>query len=132
MRGAFGAGPSRWSKEALAVCALAIVGLLLRLPGLRLGLWRDEAATYFDALPASLHGLLARVAYSELNPPGFFLVMLAWLRAFGADETLFKLPAFAFGVLLIPAVYALGRAAGSSKAGLLAAGITSFAPEAVY
>jgi 4-amino-4-deoxy-L-arabinose transferase-like glycosyltransferase len=109
-----------------------LIGLLLRLPGLGLGLWRDEAVTYFDARPETLAGLIQAVAHSELNPPGFFMIMHRWMQTFGASEVVFKLPALMFGLLLIPVTYGLGLAAGAARAGLMAAAVTALAPEAIY
>jgi Dolichyl-phosphate-mannose-protein mannosyltransferase len=108
------------------------VGLLLRLPNLRLGLWRDEGSTYFDALPESWSEVIRTTTYSELNPPGFFLLMHQWMQWFGSQELVFKVPALIFGVLLIPAIYWLGRVCYSHQTGLMAAAIATFSPEALY
>jgi Dolichyl-phosphate-mannose-protein mannosyltransferase len=114
------------------IISLVPIGLLLRLPGLHLGLWRDEASTYFNALPTDLGEMIETVIYSELNPPGFYLIMHQWIQWFGVQEVLFKVPALFFGLLLIPASYALGRLAGSLRVGVIAATIATFAPEAIY
>jgi hypothetical protein len=112
--------------------SLMLIGLLLRLPSLRLGVWRDESSTYFNALPADLHEVINTVIYSELNPPGFYLIMHQWMHWFGAEDVIFKLPAFIFGILLIPATYALGSLISSRTIGVIAAAVTTFAPEAIY
>lgn len=108
------------------------VGLLLRLPSLRLGLWRDEGSTYFDALPSQWSEVIQTTIYSELNPPGFFLIMHQWMQWFGSHEVVFKIPALIFGVLLIPAIYWLAQVTYSQQTGLIAAAIAAFAPEAIY
>ncbi len=95
------------------ISSLMLLGLLLRLPSLSLGLWRDEASTYFDALPAGLGEVVRTVIRSELNPPGFYLIMHQWMCWFGAEEIVLKLPALIFGLLLIAATYGLGRVIGS-------------------
>jgi hypothetical protein len=123
--------PDRWI-DAGWLAALVILGLLLRLPALRLGLWRDEASTFFDVSPATLGEMFRTVARCELNPPGFFVVMRQWVALFGAGEVAFKLPALLFGLSLVPAAYALGRTIDSRATGLVAAGFAAFAPEAVY
>lgn len=112
--------------------SLMLLGLLLRLPSLSLGLWRDEGSTYFDALPSDLGKLIETVIYSELNPPGFYLIMHQWMQWFGSQEVVFKLPAFFFGLLLIPATYGVGRVAISREAGAIAAAIATFAPDTIY
>jgi hypothetical protein len=65
------------------VSGLMLLGLLLRLPSLSLGLWRDEGSTYFDVLPSDLGKLIETVIYSELNPPGFYLIMHQWMQYIG-------------------------------------------------
>jgi hypothetical protein len=112
---------------------LIVMGLLVRLPNLlELGLWRDEGSTYFNALPTTWSEVIKTIIYSELNPPAFFMVMHQWMQWFGAGEVVFKLPAFIFGILLIPAIYWLGCVAYSKNTGVLAAAIATFAPDAIY
>jgi Dolichyl-phosphate-mannose-protein mannosyltransferase len=112
---------------------LIAMGLLVRLPNLlELGLWRDEGSTYFDILPTEWGEVIQTIIYSELNPPAFFIAMHQWMQWFGTNEVVFKLPAFIFGVLLIPAIYGLGCAAYSKTTGVLAAAIATFAPDAIY
>lgn len=123
----------RQRKELYYIPGLMGVGLLVRLPNLlKLGLWRDEGSTYFDALPLEWSEVIKTVIYSELNPPAFFVVMHQWMQWFGSNEVVFKLPALFFGVLLIPAIYWLGCTAYSQKTGVLAAAIAAFAPDAIY
>lgn len=109
-----------------------LVGLLARLPELPIGVWRDEASTFFDALPDTFAALIAFLRLAELNPPGYYLVMQWWVALAGAEGVVFKLPSLLFGLLLIPACYALGRAAGSALAGLVAAALIAISPEAIY
>jgi hypothetical protein len=119
--------------EFAVVAGLVIAGVFLRLPGLRMGLWRDEGATYFDIVATSLRELLHNVSVSELNPPGFFVLMHYWADAVGAGEIAFKMPAFLCGVLLIPATYFLTRGLTASvPARLVAATVATVAPEAVF
>jgi len=105
---------------------------LLRLPFLRLGLFRDEGSTYFDALPTTPGEVVRTVILCELNPPGFFLIMHQWMRWFGSQEIIFKLPALIFGLVLIAATYGLGRVVGSRTTALLAALFATLASAAVY
>ena len=119
-------------RDVYLVISLISLGLLLRLPSLRLGLWRDEGITYFDVLPTNLGEVVARIIHSESNPPLFYLIMDRWVRWFGSGEVVFKIPAFIFGLLLIPAVYFLGREVSDRRVGLIAAAITAVAPEAIY
>ena len=122
----------QYLNDIYVVSGLVLIGLLLRLPSLRLGLWRDEAYTYFDALPVHLGEVFNRITYTEFNPPGFYLIMNQWIQWFGAGEISLKLPPLLFGVLLIPATYLLGRVVSSRGTGVAAAAITTFAPASVY
>src|SRR5579883_248856 len=119
-------------RDRYLVTGLILLGFLLRLPSLRLGLWRDEASTYFDAIPSQLGEVVKTVIRSELNPPGFFLIMHQWIQWFGTGEIVLKVPALLFGLLLIVATYWLGRVVSSRTTGLIAAAITTIAPTAVY
>lgn len=110
---------------------LILIGVWLRLPSLGQGLDSDEASTYFDALPTNFAELIKTVTISELNPPGFYLIMHQWMQWFGVEEVVFKLPALIFGILIIPATYALGRVASSNSAGIIAATITTVIPSAI-
>ncbi|MBD2357778.1 glycosyltransferase family 39 protein [Tolypothrix sp. FACHB-123] len=111
---------------------LMLIGLLLRLPSLKWGLWRDEGSTYFDAMPIDLHEVINTVIYSELNPPGFYIIMHQWMQWFGSDEVILKIPALIVSVLLIPATYKLGSLISSPLVGIVTAAITTVAPEAIY
>ena len=124
--------PMRSAGMALGIVTAA--GLLVRLPVLALGVWRDEASTFFDAtLPGSMPALIDFIHLAELNPPGYFLVMQQWIAAAGAEGAVFKIPSLAFGLLLIPACYLLARAAGGGiLAGLVAAFVICISGEAIY
>jgi len=99
---------------------------------LQLGLWRDEASTYFDSIPNNFKEIINTVIHSELNPPVFFMIMHQWIKYFGSNEIVFKIPALLFGLLLIPSNYVLGTLTGSSNAGLIAATIATFSYNSVY
>ncbi|MBD2176011.1 glycosyltransferase family 39 protein [Pseudanabaena sp. FACHB-1998] len=120
------------NRAKFLIILLVLVGIYLRIPSLDLGLWRDEASTYFDSLPNNFEEIINTVTYSELNPPIFYLIMHQWMQWFGDQELIFKIPALLFGLLLIPSTYVLGKLTGSPKAGLIAATIATFAQESVY
>ncbi|MBR8833952.1 MAG: glycosyltransferase family 39 protein [Stigonema ocellatum SAG 48.90 = DSM 106950] len=123
--------PLQKVNDIYLLSSLMLIGLLLRLPGLGVGLWRDEASTYFDALPTNVAELMKTVIDSELNPPGFYLIMHQWMEWFGAGDVVFKVPALIFGLLLILATYVLGRVASTPRAGVIAASFVTFTPSAV-
>lgn len=108
-------------RDAVLLALLVGVGALLRAPLLHEGLWRDEASTYYDAVTPTLRAALALIARTDLTPPAYFLVERAWAHVAGTGEIALKLPSFAYGLALIVATYALGRAAATSSVGLVAA-----------
>ena len=125
---------ANWQKSShiYTIGLLMVVGLLLRLPGLNLGLWRDEGSTYFNILPENVGEIISRIAYSELNPPAFFLTIAGWISWFGAGAISLKIPALICGVLTIPVVYLLGCKLGDIRIGIVAATISTFDRQAIY
>jgi hypothetical protein len=113
-------------RDVAWLAGLIAAGLALRVPGLLTGLWRDEGSTYFDATAPTLAATLREIRLAEINPPGYFLLMRAWLALAGTTDLSMKLPSFVFGIAVVPATYALGRRLASSEAGLLAAAFAAF------
>ena len=112
---------------------LTVIAAVMRLPLLNLGLSRDEAASFFDIQASSLSGVIETVNLSELNPPAFFVVTYYWTQLVGDAEVMFKMPAFLFGVALVPATFWLTlEATGSRLAALIAAALLGLAPEPVF
>lgn len=120
------------SADHAALIGIAVTGMLLRLPLMFIGIWRDEAATFFDLQGDTIAQILHNIAIYEFTPPGFFLMMLPWLRWFGHSEFMTKLPVFMMGIGLIFASYRLGRMVSSKKVGLIAAAMTAFSQPAVF
>ncbi len=111
----------RWTRlDYFLVGALVIVGLALRIPGLNQGLWIDELATLFWQVRAPAaqiihntgainnHVLYSLLAHYAVN----------WL---GESAWVIRLPAVAFAVAAIPALYYLGRQVAGREEAFLAA-----------
>jgi hypothetical protein len=120
------------SAEHIALLGITLTGVFLRLPLIFMGIWRDEAAVFFDIQGDTIAQILHNIAIYEFTPPGFFLMMLPWLRWFGHSEVMTKLPVFIMGIGLIFASYRLGRMVSSKKVGLIAAAMTAFSQPAVF
>lgn len=120
------------SIDHLILAAVTVAGALLRLPLLFIGIWRDEAAVFFDLQGDSIGQILHNIAIYEATPPGFFLMMMPWLAWFGHSELMMKLPVFIMGIGLIIATYQLGRMVSSPKVGLMAAAITALSQYTVF
>lgn len=113
--------PSRFTRvDAVIVAVLVGGGLALRIPGLNAGLWYDEIIALLNAvrLPAaeivsSFETLNNHVLYSLLAHAS-----VAW---FGESAWALRLPALAFGIVSLPALYLLGRRITDRREALLAA-----------
>jgi hypothetical protein len=120
------------ARDLVWLAVIVAIAIVLRLPGLTTGLWRDEGSTYFDATAPSLAGALREIRLAEINPPGFFLLMRGWLALAGTNDLTMRLPAFVFGILVIPATWALARQAGlRGPAALVAAALASLGPAGI-
>ncbi len=107
------------------------LGFILRLPVLFDNLWYDETFTAavaqlpLDRLPAAILG--------DVHPPINYLISWLIARVFGASELALRLPALAFGVLLIWLVYRLALALQLDKqAALVASLLVAVLPAAIY
>jgi 4-amino-4-deoxy-L-arabinose transferase-like glycosyltransferase len=114
------------------LAGIVAAGILIRIPGLlHDGLWRDEAYVYVDVIAPTFQAFLHRVVETEYHPPLYFLIAYGWLRLAGTSELSLKALPLLFSVLTIPAVYRLGRIAGSAATGLLAAAMYAVSPLAI-
>jgi uncharacterized membrane protein len=99
----------------------------------------DAALELLDPVPAPCSRIRELLARESTHPPLFFCLMNPWLNAYPGDARdldarlrWLRLPAALFGVIVILAVYSLGRVAASAPAGLLAAALAAVSPYAVY
>src|SRR4051812_43115831 len=115
----------------LAVGALTLLALALRLTCIGQSLFGDELYLYSAVHDRSLGGMLAVVHDTEKTPPLYFL--LAWVTARGAHATeLVRLPSVLAGTSSVPLVYVLGREAFSRASGLVAAACIALSPFAIF
>lgn len=101
-------GSPRWWPAALA--AITVVALVARVAGVGSDLWIDELATLATIEERGLAGLLT--GYTGANQHTLNSVLI-WgsIALFGEHEWSVRLPAVAFGVLSVPALYWLARVA---------------------
>ncbi len=119
-------------KTYLTICLLVLLGLVMRLPELHEGFWRDETHVYYVASASKFAVLIARLIPVEFNPPVFYVLMHYWQMLVGGGEVGMKIPALLFGLALIPVVYLLGKQVAGSTVGILAAALVTFSPQAVF
>lgn len=103
------AGRLRPRGFGLAVAAVCVLGLLLRLPTLATrSLWLDETySAWFSAL--TLHQLWTDVPRYETHPPMYYSMLVLWRALFGASEAALRSLSVLAGVLTIAAVACAGR-----------------------
>jgi 4-amino-4-deoxy-L-arabinose transferase-like glycosyltransferase len=106
------------------------VALGLRLLLVR-GVWVDEAISIHQA-HMSIPGMLADLRATDNHPPLYFLILWLTTKAFGYGELAVRLPSIVAGTLLVPALFAAGRALFDRRTGLLAAALGAVAPLVVW
>ncbi len=128
----------RDTSDRLSLLGITLAGLALRL--FRLGadsLWYDE--TVSTALAGSPLSELLRHTAGDIHPPGYYIVLRAWLALTGyptgrADphgnglEFVAGFFSLFFGVLLIALIYSLARRVAGRTAALIAAGLVALSP----
>lgn len=113
----------------LALAAILILAVALRLPGLAtVPFWTDELHT-IGLARGSLSGLLA--ATNTVHPPGYPL--LAWIALrLGRAEWCVRVPALVAGILTIPVIFRLARALGCPRIALAASLLVACSAYHVY
>lgn len=111
----------------VALIAILLLGFGLRIVGLGAGsLWYDETVSVHLAgkAPPELVAHTAR----DIHPPGYYLLLHAWLRAAGDSEFAAAYFSLFFGVLLVALANRLGRRVYGPRAGLWAALLVALSP----
>lgn len=123
-----------WALErrvALAVAALTLAGLLLRMRGITDSYFGDELYTVDILAEPTLGGVIDRIQATESTPPLYYV--LAWLSGRAGDMLeMGRLPSIVFGTLAIPATLALGRRTVSPPAAVVGAAVVAFVPTAIF
>jgi mannosyltransferase len=129
------------SRIALHIERLALLLLVLLALGLRVhrlgaqSLWYDEAVTAQVASQGIAE--LTRWTADDIQPPLYYYVTAAWTRLQGRGEWALRFPSLAAGVLIVPALWVLGRRLfGRDREGQLAAlagaGLAAVSPLYLY
>jgi len=119
----------RWT-----LIGLILLAFVLRVVGLDFqSLWRDEVDAIRFA-SRDLPKLFERLLVPGENGPLFYILLRPWLDLAGRSEFALRFFSVAFGVLLVPLVYRLGRRLFSSLplVGLLAAFLATVSPYLVW
>lgn len=119
---------------SLAVIAITVLAVIVRLPSFESSLFGDELSSYYvvtgHSLGRVIHLLNGREI--ELNPPLYFV--LAWMseKVFGVSAQSLKLVSLVAGTAAVPLTYELGRRTASVKAGVVASMLVAFCPFLIF
>jgi 4-amino-4-deoxy-L-arabinose transferase-like glycosyltransferase len=116
----------------LAVAAITVAGVIARWSLFGIGIWRDEAYTYFDITQATFAGMIQHITRVEANPPLFFVLERFAGSLFGFNEAALKSLSILCGIAVIPATYRLASALMRTRAALLAAWLVATTQSAIY
>jgi uncharacterized membrane protein len=124
--------PGKKDHYLVAICAITIIGLLLRLEFLpNMGsFWFDEMASLTIArlnFPKILEYLII-----ENNPPLSFVFLHFWIKLFGEGENIVRMSSLILSAAAIPMTYLIGKEIFSKKSGLIAALFMSLSFFQVY
>ena len=116
--------------ERVAAVLLGVIALAIRLAHLRQTMRHDEAYTYLHYARAPLATALSDYTYPNNH---LFHTLLVWTstRLFGSSEIAIRLPAFVFGMLVVPATYRLALRFANRGASLLAMALAAVWPALV-
>jgi len=126
------------SRRVTRTTALLDCLLLLALSGvLRFG-WLDKTSLggdeFFSVVWSQLDPsfLLGQGALIEPNPPSYYLLLHAWIQAFGATPFMVRLPSAFFSTATVIITYAIGRTLQGRQTALLAAVFAALSPMAIF
>jgi hypothetical protein len=119
----------------IAVGAVTVLGLLLRLPSFNDSLYGDELATYYIVTDHSLGDVVdllqGNSPTGDLSPPLFF--MAAWLtEGLGGFPESLRIASLLSGLLAIPLTYLLGLWTVGRPAALLGSVLIALSPFLIY
>ncbi len=118
-------------RTIVALGVATVAGALLRFVDLTAeSLWIDEIWSGY-VVSGSPADIVRRLIAEDIHPPLFHLLEWPFPRLFGVDLGL-RLPSAIFGVLAVPALFAVGRRLFDERTGLLAAVLLALSPFAVH
>ncbi|MFN0006586.1 MAG: glycosyltransferase family 39 protein [Planctomycetota bacterium] len=118
-------------RQAVRICAaLFVVSLVLRVPGIGLGLWFDEVWMLVDFVRKPLATIVATYPTDNHHP---LYTLLAWasVRIFGEHPWSLRLPALLFGAASVPALYLFASKVAPQRVAILASALLAVSPHHV-
>src|SRR3989344_9510809 len=97
-------------KFVVLLTVIILLGLLLRLYDLnKESIWVDEAySLHYATLPASTE-VVEGIIETEGAPPGYYLLLHYWIKAFGSSEFSVRFPSLLAGALSIAIISKIGE-----------------------
>lgn len=98
-----------FKKEILAIISIIIVAAIIRLIAVfNVGTFHfdDMFSVYFTSM--NLKEMFSFLKY-EVHPPLFYLLLHFWIKIFGTNEIITRIPALIFSLACIPLLYYLGK-----------------------
>lgn len=111
---------------------ILVLGTILRLISLNQSLWLDEAINVMAAKSYSFFGMITQYAIADFHPPGYFILLWFWTKAFSISEIAVRIPSVIFGVLTTYVIFLIGQKIHSKALGLLAAILLAVNPLHIY
>jgi mannosyltransferase len=124
-----GALESRWATP-VALTALCVLSLYLRMRQLGAGFWIDEGISvglahhHWSAIPSLLR--------QDGSPPAYYMLLGLWVRVFGDTERATHALSLVFGIACIPLAFAAARSLFDRTTGLVCAVLAAIDPFLTY
>lgn len=124
--------PSPWT--LLALLGMTLLSFALHLYHIEAkSLWWDESLSLYRAQQDLVTVLRNRIDFpgiytTDQHPPLYFVLLHVLIRLAGERDLVLRLPSAAFGTLLVPLLYALGKRLRHARVGLLAALLGALSP----
>ena len=123
--------PGRVRASLLLLFSLCLA-LLLRLELLRdRSLWIDEALS-LKLVEQGPQAILTTTATAEPHPPGYYLMLWLWTRAFPLGITQARVLSLVFGTASVVLTWVIGRELIGPTAGLTAAALVALNPFQIF
>jgi len=118
--------------KKIALGAILVVGLILRLISSNQSLWLDEATSILTAKNFSFVEITTKFSPGDFHPPLYYLVLKIWIQILGTSEIAARSLSVLFGALTVLVVYQIGSVLHGKFVGLAAALLLAFSPLHIY
>ena len=119
---------SPWHQVAL----ITLLAAALRVHGIDTdGYWKNELFS-LTWIRNSTRFLAVEGLLTETNPPFYYLLLKAWTGIFGTAEAGARSLTVLISIATVPLTFALGRALGGNRVGIIAAFLLAITPVQIY